>query len=142
MVAFAGYPLVVDDRLVGVMAMFARQPLSEATLEAMASVADEIAVGIERKTAQERLHEQREWLRVTLASIGDAVIATDTQGRVTFLNGVAEELTGLDAGGRRRDNRWRRCSPSSTSRPGSRSRTRSRRCCGKGSSSAWRTTRS
>ena len=79
MVAFAGYPLVVDDRLVGVMAMFARHPLSEATLEAMASVADEIAVGIERKFAQERLHEQREWLRVTLASIGDAVIATDTR---------------------------------------------------------------
>ncbi|HJT77788.1 MAG TPA: PAS domain S-box protein, partial [Gemmataceae bacterium] len=94
MVAFAGYPLVVDDRLVGVMAMFARQPLSEATLEAMASVADEIAIGIERKSAQERLHEQREWLSVTLASIGDAVITTDTQGRVTFLNGVAQELTG------------------------------------------------
>ena len=94
MIAFAGYPLVVDERLVGVMAMFARQPLSEAALEAMASVADEIAVGIERKSAQERLHEQREWLRVTLASIGDAVIATDTQGRVTFLNGVAADLTG------------------------------------------------
>ena len=94
MIAFAGYPLIVDDRLVGVMAMFARQPLSEATLEAMASVADEIAVGIERKTAQDRLHEQREWLRVMLASIGDAVISTDTQGRVTFLNGVAADLTG------------------------------------------------
>ena len=98
-VAFAGYPLVVDDRLVGVMAMFARQPLSETTLDAMASVADEIAVGVERKTAQERLHEQQEWLRVTLASIGDAVIATDTHGRVTFLNPVAEELTGWTQGG-------------------------------------------
>jgi PAS domain S-box-containing protein len=93
MVAFAGYPLVVDDRLVGVMAMFARRTLTEATLEAMASVADEIAVGVERKFAQQRLHEQREWLRVTLASIGDAVIATDTLGRVTFLNPVAEQLT-------------------------------------------------
>ena len=48
----------------------------------------------ERKRSEERLREQREWLRVTLASIGDAVIATDTQGRVTFLNGVAHELTG------------------------------------------------
>jgi len=38
--------------------------------------------------------QQREWFRTTLASIGDAVIATDTQGRVTFLNGVAEALTG------------------------------------------------
>ena len=94
MVAFAGYPLVVDDRLVGVMAMFARQPLSETTLDAMASVADEIAVGIERKVGEERLHQQREWLAVTLASIGDAVIATDTEGRVNFLNGVAQGLTG------------------------------------------------
>src|SRR5690349_11794589 len=47
-----------------------------------------------QRAAQRRAEEQREWLRVTLASIGDAVIATDDQGRVTFLNGVAESLTG------------------------------------------------
>jgi PAS domain S-box-containing protein len=35
-----------------------------------------------------------EWLRVTLASIGDAVITTDLEGRVTFLNHAAEVLTG------------------------------------------------
>src|SRR5512132_571843 len=40
------------------------------------------------------LHEQREWLRVTLSSIGDAVITTDGKGCVTFLNPVAESLTG------------------------------------------------
>ena len=40
------------------------------------------------------IHEQRELLRATLASIGDAVIATDAQGHVTFLNPVAEHLTG------------------------------------------------
>ena len=43
---------------------------------------------------EEALHFQPEWCRVTLASIGDAVIATDTEGRVTFLNPVAESLTG------------------------------------------------
>ncbi len=49
MVAFAGYPLVLGERLVGVIAMFARQPLNEATTEALASVAHSIALGIERK---------------------------------------------------------------------------------------------
>jgi len=43
---------------------------------------------------REALHFQPEWCRVTLASIGDAVITTDIQGRVTFLNSVAESLTG------------------------------------------------
>ena len=42
----------------------------------------------------EELREQEEWLRVTLASIGDAVITTDTKGLITFLNPVAESLTG------------------------------------------------
>jgi PAS domain S-box-containing protein len=94
MVAFAGYPLVVADRLVGVMAMFSRHNLSDSTLEAMSSVANGVALGIERKSAEEGRRQQQEWLRVTLASIGDAVIATDTEGRVTFLNPIAEALTG------------------------------------------------
>jgi PAS domain S-box-containing protein len=47
-----------------------------------------------RLEAAEALRRQSEWLRVTLASIGDAVISTDAEGRVTFLNGVAEALTG------------------------------------------------
>ena len=50
-----------------------------------------------RRAAEEHaaaIREQREWFRTTLASIGDAVITTDTEGRVTFLNPVAEALTG------------------------------------------------
>ncbi len=46
------------------------------------------------RRAEDALRQQSEWLRVTLASIGDAVIATDADGRVTFLNAVAEALTG------------------------------------------------
>jgi PAS domain S-box-containing protein len=57
MVAFAGYPLLVEARLVGVLAMFSRQPLPEDTLEALASVANVIAQGIERKRAEDALGE-------------------------------------------------------------------------------------
>ncbi|MEO5989561.1 MAG: PAS domain S-box protein [Candidatus Eisenbacteria bacterium] len=94
MTAFAGYPLLVEDRVVGVMAMFSRHELSDSTLEAMSSVANGVALGIERKSADAERRRHQEWLRVTLASIGDAVIATDTEGRITFLNPVAQDLTG------------------------------------------------
>ena len=47
-----------------------------------------------RKTAEALLRNEREWFRTTLASIGDAVIATDAKGNVTFTNVVAEQLTG------------------------------------------------
>lgn len=63
MVAFAGYPLILEDRLVGVVAIFARKELPEDTIEALGSVADAIAQGIERKRAEEeirRLNEQLE----------------------------------------------------------------------------------
>ena len=46
------------------------------------------------KRAEEELRQQREWFQVTLSSIGDAVITTDTQSKVTFLNPVAEMMTG------------------------------------------------
>src|SRR5262249_51146428 len=42
----------------------------------------------------ERLRTQREWLETALTSIGDAVIAVDPQARITFMNAVAEKLTG------------------------------------------------
>jgi len=48
----------------------------------------------ERRRAQEALSHEKEFLSVTLRSIGDAVIATDPEGRVTFVNRVAELLTG------------------------------------------------
>lgn len=47
-----------------------------------------------RREVEQKLREQREWLRVTLSSIGDAVIATDIKGSINFINQTAEALTG------------------------------------------------
>jgi PAS domain S-box-containing protein len=47
-----------------------------------------------RRKVEKKLREQREWLQVTLSSIGDAVIATDINGQIKFINPVAEVLTG------------------------------------------------
>jgi PAS domain S-box-containing protein len=54
---------------------------------------------LERRRAQAEVQagESREWLQVTLAAIGDGVIATDREGRVRFLNAAAQRLTGWRA---------------------------------------------
>ena len=54
-------------------------------------------IAAQRAKAEEQADEQREWLQVTLASIGDGVIATDAAGRVRFLNAAAQRLTGWRA---------------------------------------------
>lgn len=59
----------------------------------------------ERKEAEARLmvsaallNDEKERLRVTLHSIGDAVICTDAANRITFMNPIAEKLTGVEVG--------------------------------------------
>jgi len=49
---------------------------------------------IERKILEESLFAEKEWAQVTLNSIGDAVVCTDTSGNIIFLNRVAEKITG------------------------------------------------
>jgi PAS domain S-box-containing protein len=53
--------------------------------------------GAQREAAQRHAQTQREWLRVTLTSISDAVIATDPDCVVRVMNPAAETLTGLSA---------------------------------------------
>jgi len=53
-----------------------------------------IGIGEAVRSAQQRVSRQAELMRVTLGSIGDAVITTDNAGRVDSLNAVAESVTG------------------------------------------------
>src|SRR4029453_4284721 len=86
---------------IGGFGPFAGQPLHESllALQAFLSIVAVTtlvlaAVVAERRKADAVAQEQREWLAVTLSSIGDAVIVTDTQGRGTFMNLVAASVTG------------------------------------------------
>lgn len=53
-----------------------------------------IELALYKHSMEKKLRENEEWLRATLSSIGDGVIAVDTNERVLFINPVVEELTG------------------------------------------------
>ena len=53
-----------------------------------------IEMALYKHRIEKKLRENEQWLATTLRSIGDGVIATDTDGQVTFMNPVAEALTG------------------------------------------------
>jgi PAS domain S-box-containing protein len=97
MVAFAGYPLIVEDRAVGVFAMFSRQPIRPAALEALASVADSIAQGIQRKQAQEELREGERNLHRLTETIPQMLWSANADGAVDYCNQRMLDYTGLSA---------------------------------------------
>ncbi len=87
MVAFAGYPLLIDEEVIGVIALFARQSLSMAVLDAMASISNAVTLGIERKQGEEervRLLEE--------AQRAKAEVEAALQVRNDFLSSVSHDL--------------------------------------------------
>jgi PAS domain S-box-containing protein len=80
-VAFVGYPLVVENQLVGVLTLFAHQPITEITFNTLASVADKIALGIERKQVEQALLRERQQLREIIANAPVAMALFDKQMR-------------------------------------------------------------
>ncbi|MCI0444637.1 sigma 54-interacting transcriptional regulator [bacterium] len=98
LVAFAGYPLLVEGRVIGVIAMFSKKPLSASTLEILASIADPVAQGIERKRAEEQLLAKQEL--VDLAQKAAHAVAFDwhIQKEVNTWSPEQEALYGLPPG--------------------------------------------
>ncbi len=94
-VAFAGYPLIVEANVVGVMALFARRPLSEATLDTLASIADTIAQGIQRKRAEDTLRRDERELRQIIDAIPQLILVLSPEGRILYVNQLVLEYSGL-----------------------------------------------
>jgi PAS domain S-box-containing protein len=89
-------PLIVNGQPIGGIGLtFSEtQVFSAADQVFISLLAQMCAQATERVRLYNAVQEQRKRLQVTLASIGDAVITTDTHGRITFMNSVAETLTG------------------------------------------------
>lgn len=88
-VAFAGHPLVVEGRLIGVMAIFSRRQLSDVAAKTLESSADVLAVGIDRKRAEDMLRKSEEKYK-NLVELGtDMIYISDAEGNQTFLNDAA-----------------------------------------------------
>jgi PAS domain S-box-containing protein len=105
LVSFAGYPLIVDKRLVGVMALFSRQPLRDFSFKALSSVADNIANGIDRKKSEEKLQRSEEKYRDLFENANDSICILDSNLKfkevnkktVEMLDYSKEELFGMSA---------------------------------------------
>ena len=80
MVSFAGYPLLVDGRVFGVVALFARHTLAEAALNELRPLADVIAQYLQRKRAEEDL------------KLATAAAEAANQAKSTFLANMSHEL--------------------------------------------------
>ncbi len=92
-VSYGGYPLVVEDEMLGVMAVFSKNPMSEATFGTLASIADEVAVGIKRKQTEASLKDSEERFRSLVEeSLAGAYIFQD--GQFVYANPKLAEILG------------------------------------------------
>ncbi|MCX5876170.1 MAG: GAF domain-containing protein [Deltaproteobacteria bacterium] len=89
MVAFAGQPLLIGDKVVGVMGIFARHPLSEVVLQALGAVADEVALGIDRMWAEAELVQKNRALR-TLSACNEILVRAQEEAK--FLADICQAI--------------------------------------------------
>ncbi|HOP96041.1 MAG TPA: response regulator [Verrucomicrobiota bacterium] len=94
--SYAACPLVLEDKLIGLMSIFSQHPLSEQVGQEMASVANGIALCIERKRSEEALGASERKYQSVVESIKEVIFQMDRSGNFTFLNPAWTAITGFD----------------------------------------------
>jgi two-component system, cell cycle sensor histidine kinase and response regulator CckA len=93
--SYAACPLLLEDRLVGMMSLFSTNPLTDVTPEEMASVAHGIALCIERKRSELALNATEGKYRFVVETIREIVFQMNEFGYWTFLNPAWSSATGF-----------------------------------------------
>ncbi|MCX8092071.1 MAG: PAS domain-containing protein [Verrucomicrobiae bacterium] len=94
-VALAAQPLILENRLVGLMTLYSTAPLTEQTLQEMASVAHGVALCIGHKQAEIAYQLCNRRYQSVVENLGEIVFQTDPTGRWTYLNPAWERVTGF-----------------------------------------------
>jgi PAS domain S-box-containing protein len=93
-IAAAGFPLAVEGRVVGVMAVFSSSEIKGVALKSLSAVADTIAVGIDRKYIEKRLQETQKLLTSFLDNAPMPVHVCSPEGRLRLVNREWERVIG------------------------------------------------
>ena len=96
LVSFAGHPLLIEDRVIGVVAMFSRHTLTEITGKSLAAIADIISLGIERKNSEESLRRARDKAQRYLDTANVMLVHLDERGMILLINRKGIEMLGYD----------------------------------------------
>jgi PAS domain S-box-containing protein len=96
MTSFAGYPLLIEDQLLGVLGMFSKKELPSATIDSIAAAANFISLGIRRKISEESLRENMEFSRRVLSSSSECIKILDLDFHIQYMNPGGMEVLEID----------------------------------------------
>jgi PAS domain S-box-containing protein len=96
LVGYAAYPLVLEDQLLGLMSIFTSNPLSDQIGQEMGSVANGIALCMDRKRSEEALGVSESKYRSVVESIKEVIFHLDAFGNWIFLNPAWSTITGFE----------------------------------------------